>query len=530
MTRASRRWEWLALIAVGLVIALAKYLYEPNLRASPDGSFYLNVARHVADGEGLATTVSLYRQGFQELPHASFVYPLWPILLGAGATILGLFHAARVVPEMLFALDLLLVFVLMHRISSWPASGRTLEQTRHASPWFMAVLATALVGTNHVFFQFSSRPYTEPLAMALTIAALLAVFRFGSDHRVRWAVVAGILASAAYLTRSQCIGVVLGVLGSFAIVGIRSPLARRGLVAAGVASMVTVMPWLAYVASGTDAFDPRMLFDFSAYRETDGLPPFEVLVATSGPLDYLLDRMSGLWVAFDPSSALSYVSSWGPAAYSLLLAGGVLAWRTARSPESPAARLTLRELPLIAVVLTGLATLLPVHLYHSVFVREWWFGHRYGLFLILLIMPSIAYLARAGRGLRRAGVAMVGLSIVWGSILVVGAVSLERVEPSSARVQLEAWLATQESKVFLTRHPQSLSLYTGAGMHWIQCEDSPSATRDMIRLLPIDFVISLPRDRMCPFLEELRNADPVVQFGKGRDQIFVYRAESHVTR
>ena len=72
----------LLLILLCLLAAL-KWGYNPGLgRNALDGDYYYQIARHVAEGDGLVTSVSLYHQGFKELPHPINIYPLWPLLLG----------------------------------------------------------------------------------------------------------------------------------------------------------------------------------------------------------------------------------------------------------------------------------------------------------------------------------------------------------------------------------------------------------------------------------------------------------------
>lgn len=530
MSQRSRGWEWWGLIGIGLASGVLKYFYEPSLRTAIDGAFYMNVAGHVANGDGLTTTLSLYRRGFQELPHPSFIYPLWPLVLGAGASVMGLFRAARIVPEILFGLDLLLVFLFTRTVSAWFPPSADSRPPWHRSPGAVALSVTALIASNHVFFTYSSKPYTEPLALALTLGALLAMFQFSARKVIRWAVLAAVLASAAYLTRSQCAGVLVGILVVFALAGLRERLARCAFVAAGVASMVTMLPWVAYLAKVAAPFDPRLLWNFAAYRESPDLPPFEVFVATDGPLDYLMDRASGLLVAFDPQSSLSYVFSWGPAAYVVLIALAMLLWQARDLPRLLRAALTIRGIPMSAVMLAGFGVLLPVHLLHSDYVREWWFGDRYGLFLVLLIAPAVAYVSRAGRMAWRTYLALLGLSVLLGGANIATFVIHERPNPTPALLELETWLGAQADKIFLATNPQQLALHTGAGFHWIQCKDSPSTTRIMINSLPIDYVISMPRDRGCPFRKELSRLREVRRFGSGKSRISVFATEADVVR
>src|SRR5512146_3285628 len=56
-----------------------------------DGSNYFQMARHVAEGDGLVTSLSLYHVGYKQLPTRSFMtYPVWPLLLGYTGRIVGM--------------------------------------------------------------------------------------------------------------------------------------------------------------------------------------------------------------------------------------------------------------------------------------------------------------------------------------------------------------------------------------------------------------------------------------------------------
>ena len=58
--------------------AVAKVCYNPTLdRRSLDGNYYYQIARHIAEGNGFRTSVSLYHQGLRTLPAPATIYPAW---------------------------------------------------------------------------------------------------------------------------------------------------------------------------------------------------------------------------------------------------------------------------------------------------------------------------------------------------------------------------------------------------------------------------------------------------------------------
>lgn len=522
--------EWWALGGIACLFLLLKLAYHPDLRLAIDASYYFNVARHVSRGEGLLTTLSLYRQGFHELPHVSHIYPLWPLVLGAVGAAIGLFRAAHLLPEVLFFADLLLLFLLTRAVARVVLTRRRSAPDRFVSPGSIALLVVLLTGGNHVFFRASSLPYTEALAVGLSLSALLAVCRFSLEPRLRWALAAGGLAAAAYLTRSQCAGVLLGVLGALALVGIRSSAARRGLIATAALAILVIAPWFGYLGLTSEAFSLRSVLDFAAYRETPELGEFVVLVSTSSIFEWVIDRASGFLVAFAPRSPYSYVWSWGAIAYVVPVALALVVFRIAfqrwhlRSVWRASTELS--ALPVVATLAAGALTLAPVHLLHSVYGYEWYFGERYGVFLVLLIAPALAYALGSGRTVRLLSIVLLGLSVLHAGRYIRAHMQLDSPDPHPVLLELESWLATQPvDHVFLTRDPQPLAIGSEAGFHWVQCSDSPTVTRNMLTYLPIDFVILFPNDRACPFARDLGDLETVTEFGGGEDVIAILRAD-----
>ena len=127
-----RRWHsygWL--MAVLLPLIALKLSYRAG--SGPyglDASYYFQIARHVMHGDGLLSSVSLYREGLI-LPARATIYPLWPLVLGYTARAIGLVRAANVLPPLLYVIALLLLFYLTRNVRRsidetgehrWPAS------------------------------------------------------------------------------------------------------------------------------------------------------------------------------------------------------------------------------------------------------------------------------------------------------------------------------------------------------------------------------------------------------------------------
>ena len=131
-----------------------------------DGSYYFQVARHVAAGDGLVTSVCLYHQGLKRLPSKTNIYPLWPLLLGGLGKLIGVTTAARFFPRTLFLIDLVLLYLLVLRINAMSFRG-----------FDFGHLLVLMFGCNLLFFAAASYPYTEALAFLLIFLALLMIER-----------------------------------------------------------------------------------------------------------------------------------------------------------------------------------------------------------------------------------------------------------------------------------------------------------------------------------------------------------------
>ncbi len=523
----SRRERLAVLFLLLALLSGLKVAYDPGLgRNGLDGAYYYQVARHVAEGDGLVTSVSLYHQGFETLPHRTNIYPLWPLLLGYAGRIVPLPVAAAVLPEALYLASLLLLY---------PLANRLLERLRGRPDPFLfdggrvldlGHVAVLLFGVNAVFFNFTSLPYTEGLGFALGFAALLALDRCASGRALGWAAVAGGAAALAYLARVQMMMLVPAVVGALALSGLRR---RERLAAAGVAAAaaaLVVLPWLLYLASFIDPFEPRVLYQFRAFRETLEIEPFSSAYPIEpGIWARLQDLAAGVAAAFDPrGGASSYVGSFGLAAFAVPLALLHLAMQPRR--WRPLAGLLARPEGAVvtATVAAAAAMVLPLHFLHLRFLWEWRFGFRHGLPFGLLVLAAVAYLLVYGEPLvRRLALGLVALSLVTGSA---GTAEILAAPPgwglTPPERELTAWLDEQSPRpVVLTTNSQPLSVYSRAGFHWMECREDAGKTRTMLRLLPIDYVLVYQGETGCPFIRGVPELAPVRRFGEGADAVWV---------
>ena len=526
-----RRERLAVLLLILAPLCGLKAAYDPGLgRNSLDGDYYYQVARHVAEGDGLVTSVSLYHQGFKTLPHPTNISPLWPVVLGYAGRIVPLPVAAAVLPEALFLASLLLLYRLANRLVERLRGRPEPFVLRGGHVLDLGHVAVMLFGTNAVFFNFTSLPYTEGLGFTLMFAALLALDRCGSERALGWAAAAGGLAALAYLARLQMMMVAPAVIGVLALSGIRR---RERLAAAGAAAAAAaavVLPWVLYLASLVEPFNPRVLIDFGVFRQTPEIEPFVSAYPVGSAWGARLrDVTVGLRAAFDPRGGVtSYVGSFGLAAFAVPLA--LLHLVLSRRHWRPLATALIRPQAgvVTATAAAAAAMVLPLHFLHLRFLWEWRFGFRHGLAFGLLVLVAVAYLLAHGERLvRRLALVLVALSLVTGPVRTAELLTAPRgwgLTP--AELELVAWLDSQSARpVVLTTNAQPLSVYSRAGFHWMECDESAEKTRTMLRLLPIDYVLVYQVEHGCRFIRGVPELEAVRTFGAGAGAIWVLAPE-----
>lgn len=523
LPHASRDRLLLAAILVGLLgLKLAFNPFPYSDVKTVDGAYYYQIARHVEHGDGLLTSVSTHHHGFAKLPHPIAFYPLWPVVLGMTARAIGLERAAHVVPETLYFVSLCLLYVIANRVgATFGRAGRVL--------WTKPVditaghLAVLILGLNHVFFKFTSLPFTEGLAFALMFTAMLATMRVVDDPSRRgMAVAAGLLIGSCYLARSQLLPLTIVLPGTLAILaagGRRvywSPALISGLVALAV-----VASWAAYVAVTMTPFRFVMLVDPAATHDLPAMPAEEWLKSTPTFWAYLLDRAGGIWASFTPTGRFSFIRSFGPVAYLVPLAALLAA--NPRTLRATLARATEPAAhPVVSTMIVGAACVGPVYLLHERF-GEWFFQFRYGLPLILPIVVAVPYLMVRHQILR-----LVVLVCLVGS-LAGSALQFQRLfrephpPPNTALRELARWTAAQSPPpVILSTHAATLTAVTsGLFHHWL-CEDPIDLVRLYFDQLHVEYLVTYPKDLRCTAFGALEpTLDRVRTFGDDPDQTLV---------
>ena len=487
------RSRWLIAAAIiALLFTLQSLRRVGNGPWGVDGSYYMQVARHVAAGDGLLTSVCVYDQGLRTLPARTNIYPLWPLLLGFAAKVMPLAAASTLLPRLFFVLDLVLLFALTDRI----ARG------------YYAFAAILLLGLNASFFSSTCYPYTEGLALACTFGALL---MFDVARRRRQPVdyaLCGVIAALAFLTRSQML--LVGVALAVVLVALRTSWLALASFCAGYA--VTVLPWIAYLSTFVKPFAPSALIGM--YSETPGLPAYDQHVVVHGRLDYLVDRLRGVLVMLNPFSDLSFVSLFGAAALLVPIATIYVIWRRRWIGGALGAATALTGAFLCAVLLDA----------HNRFFLEWLFGYRHGLPLILLLIVAIVQMN--GRYSHVVAIALILVSLAIALPQVLAFATAPAADwPSRGEKQFAQWLQHNDpNAIVMSTNAQALSVVSRANFRWAACGQSSAEIARVLKLVRTDYVLVYEQEQRCAFARGLTTlASPWIQFGHAPNRVMLLK-------
>jgi hypothetical protein len=518
MPKSVRPYGLLFLILLALVPL--KTCFDPDIGPRVyDGDYYYGVARLVSEGEGLTTNLSLYFQGFKSFPHRVTSSPVWPLTLGASGRLFGMRMSATQLPELLYFLDLFVLYFLA--MALWRGVVGDADGWLFRKGWLpnfghFAVLALA---TNVVFFRFSSVPNNDALGFLYLFLALAALHRAALRDSVRIALLAGALSGVALLTRAQSLGLVIAIPLVLGWVGLGRGRALRLSGAAVLGFVATMLPWLLYLASWKHPLTLSDMLGFETQRETEELAVFlQTLEGVTG-WDYVWDRLGGLLVAFDWRQKFSYFFHFGALAYTVplgLLAAGFALLRGRLRPGLP---LDPSQALAVCMTMTGAAMLVPVHLHHASFAQEWLFGYRHGLPLLLLILPAAAYVDRHASSIFR--VALLSMLVV---TIPLNGLALNKLLHKNYAAgltpverELVEWLDAQSPMpAVVTTNSFALSAFSRSGFHWILCESDPLQTLRLLQHSGADYVIVYADERRCGYVFALRDRMRVARaFGQG---------------
>ena len=408
-----------ALLTFALFAGLVALKLQVNMgvRAwGPDGSLYVEVARNVRDGHGLVSWISMYHAGVEHFPFPTPLYPAWPTLLGLVARVVPLDLAAVWLPTFLFFGAVILARKLA--LALWP--GPLFPYLWEALD--AGHLALLLLGYNALFFEYTSRPYTEGLAFFTLFLFLARAKGFFAAPTALRAAELGAWAGLLILVRAQMflVTLALGAVFVWAAVALapRARWARLGAAAAAGWGLA-LAPQFAHLATFYEPLGLGALLRFEQFRPTPLLAPVKMLIAIDGPVAYALDRARGFVQAYAIDGAFAYRKNfgffqWAPA---LAAAGVLLAAATLPRADTRAALHravdALRRPEHGHRVLLGLLALggyFSIHTLHKSYGQEWNFATRHALTVLFLFAWGVVALARGAGPARAAAVAIVAIS------------------------------------------------------------------------------------------------------------------------
>jgi hypothetical protein len=471
-----------------------------------DASYYYQLARHIANGEGFVTTVSLYHEGWI-LPAKTNIYPLWPLLLGYTGRVIGLENAADLLPRIFYVAGLVLLYLVARgaalRIGALRMSRRWwVPDTAH---WIVAIFGLA-----PNYFGATTHPYTEGLAFFCAFVSFLALERFDRTRSVWAAALSGLFSGLAFLARTQMIGVAIGCFLALAWFALRDRTARSGAVVWSVAALATVAPWFAFI--GYIPYVTKMPFERAAI-------PHAIEWTRHGTLlEWLRVRIESLGVMFGASNDYSYVRSFGVAAYLVPLAAIAATAELAIRRRLDAPRSIFR----MAMLIAGLFLFFSLTLFQSSVWMPWLFGWRHGLpFLFLFVLAVPWLVARAGR-LAPAVAILLLFSVAGTANTVIAFVRAPDVRLTPAEAELVSWLNLQPRRLaVIVTNAQILGSMSDAHFYWTDCAASGETIRAMFRLLPIEYVVMYEHEVRCRYAMEAGPMRLVRVFGSPGRRIFV---------
>ncbi len=479
----------------------------------PDGGYYMNIASHVRDGDGLITNICLLHEGCPHLPMQTGIYPLWPLLYGYVSRALPFEATGRWLATALYFATLLLAY-------AWASSLFPRRLFPRLLPGFDAGhVFVLMLGLNNEFFRYTSSPYTEGLAYTVVLLALLRFRKLLPAPSWRTGLEMGVWLAVASLARYQLF---LLTLAAVPVLALAIALVRERRRAYAIMTAVCFPTYAAIMSvhyfrlkSFTPGMTVPLMYRWDQMRYSDAVSQIPIIRETHGLWSYLLDRAQSFPVGFGQGPQ-SYHAQFYTFQYALLAALPLLpvlgiraAVRRGGAGRAAAEALAWLRRPtsLVYVYVTvfALGAFLSAHTLHmhTIASGEWIFAGRQAMVCgFLFLLSLVLLLGSAVFPWRLAGALILGSSIYQGGLAV--RQHLKNVEggrePATPEIAsyLNGEKAARGGLVVVYRQPQLIARFTpGVNYHWYHPGTSLADVEAMVTKLGADLVVVPPGNGMA---------------------------------
>lgn len=493
----------LLLVAILALLGAYKVLFTLHVRSPhSDGGYYLDIAAHVRDGQGLVSNVCLMHQGCPELPHPTTIYPLWPLLLGHATRWFPLFETGKWLPAGLYVVTLVLGYLWGRALFPRPLFPK-------AFPAFDAGhLVALMLGTSPGFFRYTSLPYTEGLTFAIVTLALWRSTALLPRPTLRGGLELGTWLALAFLARAQMAILAVAAFVAMGGAALACTDARRRYGAMVVGTTVALAVWMGLRYRHLVGFVPDLTMDEVVFwyriRFTDAVTAVPFLRETHGALDYLLDRAEGVLVAYGSEGRHGYGKQFYAFHLAALVALPLAVISSAREGRERGAIAVLRgwlgpdRIAHSFALLFGLGAFVSLHgmHLHPSAGPEWLFGGRWAIPALFLFFLSLVALVRARGGWRTVAVFLLCAGVFMGLSHVRRASNTiaARKPATVAEPPLVTWLNGMARRrgpfTAVFKSPQAIAYLTPrVRYHWHHEETSLQDVEAMVTELGADYVI-----------------------------------------
>lgn len=504
------RQAWLVLCVILVLLGYYKFLFtSATFTSSVDGGYYTDVAKHVRDGYGLSTSISLRHKGYSHFPHPTAVYPLWPLLYGYLARVFPLFEAGKWANTAFYFIILVFGYLWAKRLFPRPLLSEKLG-------WLNAGhVFVLLFGINRNIHLMTSMPFTEGLAFALLMVALWRLVPIVSKPRFLGGFELGVWAALVMLTRPPLVMLLMAALPCllFSIVVVRGQRFAYAKLLLGclVGFVLALVPRYLQLASFVPDFRLAHILRFDDIYYNHILSRHDALLQSDTLKEKLERTIEGFKVAFAWGGRYPYSKQYYTAQYALplvlpfLLSQGFRAAWYRRWTAAISWLRTRDNQHWVLLFVFALGAFFSLHLLHR--YHGWYFQRRHTLPAFFLIFLALIHLFRSGRVGK-----LVGLVVFCSSLWIGGDWfhtrtlatydKMERNERGDSP-SLVKWLKAERRKrdreplIIAMRQPGKIAWKTdGIGYHHYDTRTTLSDIRKLVTELGVDYVLVPRRERI----------------------------------